>query len=128
MRNVIFFASAIVLFVACTNRKPTMTSSSFNETYANFGLVDGKDTLRYNFLVKNTGESELIIDTVTASCGCINYTWMKEPIARGHYGYISVAFKPNPDEFGAISKTVMVSSNTRQVFAALKILYKVKSN
>jgi hypothetical protein len=110
---------------SCNSRSGTLTTVRLNETEAKFGKINIKDTIKYNFLIRNTGKNDLIIDTVTASCGCIHDTWSKHPIAPSGFGYIAVAFKPDRLDSGEVSKTVMVVTNTKQVYVPLNITYSV---
>jgi hypothetical protein len=126
-----FTSILICVLLASLSCKPQkdnkLTTIQLIDTVANFGTITGADTLKYNFVICNTGTNNLILDTVTTSCGCISYIYSHNPIKSGNAGYIHVLFKPNPGESGKISKMIMVSTNTKKIYIPLTITYSVSS-
>ena len=85
---------------------------SFNETTHEFGKfkeADGKVTHKFEFV--NTGGSDLIIQNVSASCGCTAPSWTREPISPGAKGYVAATYDP-AGRPGAFRKYVTVISNS----------------
>lgn len=85
---------------------------SFNEETHDFGKFmeqDGKVTHRFEFV--NTGGSALVIQNVTASCGCTAPEWSREPIPPGAKGYVAATYNP-AGRPGAFVKYVTVVSNS----------------
>ncbi len=85
---------------------------SFTENAHNFGNikeVDGKVTHKFEFV--NTGGSDLIVQNVSASCGCTASNWSREPIAPGAKGYVSATYNPKGRP-GPFRKYVTVISNS----------------
>ncbi|RLD25360.1 MAG: DUF1573 domain-containing protein [Bacteroidetes bacterium] len=85
---------------------------SFNEELYDFGKfkeADGKVTHNFEFI--NTGGLDLIVQNVTASCGCTAPQWTREPIPPGGKGFIAATYDPKSRP-GAFRKYVTVISNS----------------
>ncbi len=94
---------------------------AFEEKVHDFGNIKEEAGLAtFNFKFKNTGSEPLIINRVTASCGCTSPTWTKEPVPPGGEGKIQVAYNPKnrPNKF---NKSITVYSNASQKVVALRI-------
>jgi hypothetical protein len=126
MRSFSILVLSCLLFT-CNSESRRLTTVTLKDTQVYFGLMKVKDTIKYNFLVTNTGDNNLFIDTITTSCGCIHDTWTKLPIVPGGLGYVTVAFKPDSQEFGFVTKSVEVVTNTKRVYIPLKIMYSINS-
>ncbi len=84
---------------------------SFEETEFNFGTVIQGEKVIHNFVFKNTGDGNLIISNVKASCGCTIPKWTKEPIKPGETGTIEMKFDSSNRD-GKQTKTAKVYTNT----------------
>jgi hypothetical protein len=85
---------------------------SFQETTFDFGKfkeVDGKVTHKFEFV--NAGGSDLIIQNVSASCGCTAPSWTREPVPPGGKGFVAATYNP-AGRPGAFRKYVTVISNS----------------
>ena len=94
---------------------------SFNETEHDFGKFkedDGKVTFKFEFI--NTGGSDLIIQNVSASCGCTAPSWTREPIAPGAKGFVAATYDP-AGRPGSFRKYVTVISNSNPGSSRLTI-------
>lgn len=67
----------------------------------------------HDFIVSNTGKAPLVINRVTASCGCTTPDWTKAPIAPGKTGVIKVTYNP-AGRPGPFNKTISIYSNGKQ--------------
>lgn len=76
-----------------------------------FGTINEGEVVETEFIVKNTGESDLIIADAKGSCGCTVPVWPKEPIAPGQSAPIKVSFD-STNKPGKQSKTVTLTTNT----------------
>ena len=95
-----------------------------------FGTIkESGGDVSHDFVIKNIGESPLIITSANASCGCTTPVIPKEPIKSGEEAIIRVTFNPSgrPGEF---SKDITVRSNAKPSKFKLKIMGTVipKSN
>lgn len=65
--------------------------------------------ITWNF--KNTGDKPLVIENVSASCGCTIPEKPEKPLAPGETGFIKAKF--NGSGMGVIVKQVHVTANTK---------------
>lgn len=87
---------------------------SSEELTFNFGTIAESDGLTsHSFTVKNSGNAPLVITRITASCGCTQPEWSKEPIAPGKTGEVKVTFDPKGRP-GPFYKTVSIFSNGKK--------------
>ena len=82
------------------------------ETSHNFGKIPQGRQAIYNFELTNTGQAQLRLDNVQASCGCTTPEWTKEPIAAGSATTIKVGYNAYAD--GQFTKTVTIFYNGNQ--------------
>ena len=96
-------------------------SIEFDKTEYNFGTVNEGDVVETEFVVTNSGKTDLIITNAQPSCGCTVPIWPKEPIKPGESSKISVKFntqgKPNRQ-----SKTITLTTNTAKGREVLKLV------
>jgi uncharacterized protein DUF1573 len=94
---------------------------SFDKTNHNFGEIKEADgEAIYKFEFTNTGSEPLIIQRVSASCGCTTPNWTKEPVMPGEKGFVSAAYNP-AHRPGAFNKSITVSSNAATPAVGLTI-------
>lgn len=72
----------------------------------------------------NTGEGSLVIESVSASCGCTVPKYDKKPVPPGKNGMIEVAFN-TAGRSGIQTKTVTVRSNAGTPVVILKLTAEV---
>lgn len=97
------------------------TSLAFEKDFHDFGNVKKEVLNTYKFKVTNTGKVPLIIEDVSASCGCTTPHKPEKPIPPGASDYIEVGFKSKSDQRNEITKTVTVTANTNPKISELKI-------
>jgi hypothetical protein len=76
---------------------------------------DSSCSIRYTMI--NTGGTMLVIDTVTASCGCTMPAITRYTIPPMDSAELKVTFKP-PDT-GTFNKKVIIKNNTDSVFTVV---------
>lgn len=91
----------------------------FEQETINYGKIDKNSNGRKVFKFKNTGNSPLIIHKVKGSCGCVVLNYPKKPIMPNESGEIEIVY--NVLKKGRISRTVTVTSNTKEKIKILKI-------
>lgn len=85
-----------------------------DELVYNFGTIAEADGLAsHAFVLKNTGNGPLVITRITASCGCTQPEWTKEPIAAGKTGEVKITYNPKGRP-GPFYKTVSIFSNGKK--------------
>jgi len=81
-----------------------------DSTYLDLGTKkEGKDVM-VSFRFKNTGTKNLIIESVTAQCGCTIPEKPEKPFAPGEEGVIKAKY--NGSGHGETRKEVYVTANT----------------
>lgn len=98
-----------------------VTTISFDKLNHDFGNVVAEKENRAEFIVKNTGDTPLIISKVSASCGCTTPKKPNGPILPGETDVIEVVFKSKAGQKNEIKKTVTVTANTTEKVHMLKI-------
>ena len=80
------------------------------ETSYNFGEIQQGESVTHDFILKNTGDADLIISAAKGSCGCTVPEWPKKPIAKGEEATIKVTFN-SAGKSGKQNKTVTLVRN-----------------
>ncbi|MFD2570901.1 DUF1573 domain-containing protein [Spirosoma soli] len=76
-----------------------------------FGTLTEGDTVEHVFEFTNTGQFPLIINNITASCGCTTPEWPREPVAPGAKSSVRVRFNSR-GKSGEQNKTITIFANT----------------
>ncbi len=108
---------AILLSTSIFAQKPKI---EFTEMLYDFGTIaeeDGKVTHVFEFT--NTGESDLLLKNVQASCGCTTPQWAREPIPPKQKASITVTYKA-AGRPGPFTKSITVSSNADKKVLIIK--------
>ncbi len=122
--------------VSCDNRQQGQASKetasakmpriSFAETgIHDFGTLTEGDTVEHIFAFTNTGEFPLIINNITASCGCTTPDWPREPVAPGAKSSVRVRFNSR-GKMGEQNKTITIFANTEPAMTDLQFKALVK--
>ncbi|MDD2799520.1 MAG: DUF1573 domain-containing protein [Bacteroidales bacterium] len=93
----------------------------FDSQLHDFGTISEENgSVSCEFQFTNNGDAPLVVNRVTASCGCTTPDWTKEPVAPGKTGFIKATYaaKGRP---GAFSKTITVFSNAKEGNVMLNI-------
>jgi hypothetical protein len=76
----------------------------------NFGELKSGTPLKHSFVVKNSGDSDLLINNVTPSCGC-TATDFDKVVPPGKEGKITLAIEHTESLQGEVSKSATVNTN-----------------
>lgn len=106
--------------------KESVTMMQFDKLKHDFGDVESGSENTTRFKVTNTGKRPLIIEDVSASCGCTLPEKPEQPIAPGESDNITVTFKSKPGQKNEIKKTVTVTANTDPAVSQVEIRAFVK--
>ncbi|MDI3525879.1 MAG: hypothetical protein PWR03_62 [Tenuifilum sp.] len=82
----------------------------FNTNHYDFGTVKQGDPVKYDFIMKNSGKSDLIIRKIKASCGCTTATPSQKVLKPGESTNISASFRTSGYS-GRQGKTITVITN-----------------
>jgi len=118
MKNILYLLLvSIAMHTFSQNDKfPVM---EFEQETINYGKIDQNSNGKKTFKLKNTGNAPLIIHKVKGSCGCVILDFPKKPILPNETGEINIVY--NVLKKGRISRTVTVTSNTKEKIKILKI-------
>ena len=102
----------------------TRTTVKFLATEHDFGQVNEGEKVTHVYEVLNTGDADLLLQSVKPSCGCTTPKFDKKPIRPGKKGSIQVVFntKGRP---GKQRKTVSVVTNTEPSTTVLSFICEV---
>lgn len=87
---------------------------SFEKEAHEFGTIKEEEgNVKYVFSFKNTGNKDLNLEQVKASCGCTTPDWTREPIPAGGEGFVSAEFNPK-NRPGKFEKFITVKTDGQQ--------------
>ena len=110
------------------NEGASVTTMEFDKLIHDFGKVKEDTDNKTVFYVTNTGKKPLIIEGVSASCGCTTPTKPEKPILPGKKDKIEVVFHPKPGQLNEQNKTVTVTANTSPKMVVLNVKAFVEEN
>ncbi len=127
MKNILFLL--FYLFVSCTGndqevkvdlvKNPASAKADYNtsmpEIYIDnevfdFGEIIQGESVTHDFIIKNVGKEDLIVNSAKGSCGCTVPNWPKEAISPGKENLITVTFN-SAGKLGKQKKTVTLVTN-----------------
>jgi len=97
--------------------------AKFDKTVHDFGDIIQNSPGTASFILTNDGNEPLVISSATASCGCTNLSWSRDPVLPGKSVTISATY--NAAAPGAFMKTVTVKTNAGDQPVILQIKGKV---
>ncbi len=116
--SLVLLLTVLVSGVAFAQQKPEM---DFKRTEHNFGIIKEEiGSVSTQFEFTNNGKSPLIIQRVSASCGCTTPSYTKEPILPGKKGTISATYS-TVRRPGTFNKTTRVYTNVPDTVYTLTI-------
>ncbi len=80
-----------VISIPATERKPVLELS---EDSFDFGLIAARGSVEHEFLLCNIGNASMMIDSVTAQCGCTTSALDKQVVLPGEFATLKVVFDP----------------------------------
>jgi hypothetical protein len=76
------------------------------------GIAEAEGLATHYFTIKNAGTQPLVINRITASCGCTQPDWSKAPIQPGATGEVKVSYNPKGRP-GPFYKSIAIHSNAK---------------
>jgi len=104
--------------VIAQQKQATISFDELTHDFGTFKEEDGNVTCTFSFI--NTGSIPLVINRVTASCGCTAPAWSREPIIPGGGGFVKATYNPK-NRPGKFSKSLTVFSNASKKTVVLAI-------
>ncbi|MFN5890216.1 MAG: DUF1573 domain-containing protein [Bacteroidota bacterium] len=125
MKKITLLFVAIISLISLTNaqvitgngqssQKSSNASIKFNNTSHSFGNIIEGQIARHEFKFTNEGTEPLMLDNVSASCGCTTPKWPRESIAPGQSSVIIAEYN-SQGRPGTFTKNIFVKSNGGEV-------------
>jgi hypothetical protein len=108
---------------AVTEKNSNAPIARFDKTIFDFGEIIQNSPGTATFTLTNDGKEPLIISSATASCGCTNLSYSKDPVLPKNSVEISVTY--NAAALGNFTKTVTVRTNAGDQPVILQVKGKV---
>ena len=96
----------------------------FEETSFDFGVLVEGEKVAHGFKYKNVGKTDLIISSVSTTCGCTVPNYSKEPLKPGDEAELEVVFSSSGKK-GMQHKTITILANTQPNRTYLEIMAEV---
>lgn len=128
MKNLVSFSIilfSVLVFSAQSQTTPAKAVKGsviqFAEKSHDFGTIDEGIKVSCDFEFTNTGDSDLVLLNVQASCGCTVPTWPRKPIKPGDKGKITVVYNSARRAGETFHQSITVTSNMLQ--DNVKVIY-----
>jgi hypothetical protein len=118
MKNFKLIISLVVFFglTSCVSvKKESKPRLHVRNANIDLNQIDFDSTSHFQYTLVNTGDATLVIDTVSASCGCTIPELFKKTIEPKDSTTLYVDFKPV--EKGNFKKSVVIRSNVDSAFS-----------
>jgi hypothetical protein len=125
-KHIYFLAIAISFFsISCKDggkipRDANTPIMKFETLVHDFGTIMEGDKVETEFVFRNTGKTDLVINDAKGSCGCTVPEYPKMPLKSGQTGKIKVSFN-SAHKTGNQTKTVTLFTNTENKTEILTI-------
>ena len=96
------------------NEQIKTTVIEFEAKEFDFGTVTSGEHVSHRFKFKNTGNQNLYITKVEASCGCTVVNYTKEAVLPGQESFVEIVFDSS-NYHGLQIKDITVYANTKPV-------------
>jgi len=103
MKKLLFIAAAFVSLTAAAQKPDEVIKVT--DTY-NFGKIKQGTPVTTFFEVVNTSKEPIVIESVTAGCGCTTPEWSKPPVPAGKTTQVKVGY--NAQAMGPFTKPVYI--------------------
>ena len=124
MKKILSTLCMTLIAVVMMGQQPVLTFEKLEHDFGEVREEDGRVSAVFTF--KNEGMAPLILNNVTASCGCTVPSWPREPIEPGQTSSITVTYNANGRP-GKIDKKITVRSNASEPVQYLHIFGTVKA-
>lgn len=122
--NKIFMVFVLIMLNSCINKKNKSNEIALikvDQKEFNYGNARLKDTIVHTFNIKNISDNDLKIKKVATSCGCTSIGFSDSIASKNEYIYFKVQYIPNINDFGEITNSLVVESNTKPSFTVFRL-------
>jgi len=120
MKQLVIFLLYLFCYVITCAQEPSKVFVS-NERIHDFGKIfeeNGKVSYTFNFY--NKGDKPIVINDVSAWCGCTTSSYTKKPVLPGKKAIVTVTYNPY-NRPGSFSKEVVVLTESGKSYSRLWI-------
>ncbi|HHB78693.1 MAG TPA: DUF1573 domain-containing protein [Saprospiraceae bacterium] len=104
--------------------KAKVAKIALDEPRYNFGTIKEGTIIKRDFKFTNVGDTDLLIEIATGSCGCTVPEWPAKPIKPGETGVIHVTFDSTDKEYDTRVE-VNIVANTEPIVTEIIMTGKV---
>jgi hypothetical protein len=120
----------VIVALVCTsltgwgqNMSPSAPVMQFDTNGHDFGNIPEGPLGSWDCWFTNTGQEPLIIRDAVGSCACTKADWLREPIAPGQRGKLTITYKTEGYP-GSFKKTVYIASNAKSESKRIEVYIK----
>ena len=106
MKKIFFIAAAFIVGLSASAQQKADDLIKLKTEEHNFGKIKQNAPVTTYCVVTNTSDRPIVIEQVTASCGCTTPEWEKPPVAPGATAKIKVGY--NAATTGSFTKDVYI--------------------
>lgn len=131
--NNLAYLSVVVLFAiisSCTNPNSEQRNAVFitSADTIDFGTIVYPDSIEKEITISNIGNDTLKLSKFIASCGCTIPKISDTAILSNSSTKLRVMFKPNENDSGKFSKSIVIRTNCEDPFKIIRLIGKVEKN
>lgn len=107
-------ASVLFALASCSVGDPSLY---LEQTEVDVGQVVNGQVVETEIPVRNSGQADLVIESVTTSCGCTSAQISPTTIQPGELGVLTIRFDAGahgPDANGPVERQIFIASNDPQ--------------
>lgn len=124
--KIIAIALILIGLTACNNRnkpnRPNLTLSSYNYE---LGILKNDSIYKGSSIIINSGSGELVINTVSAGCGCTSAKVNKNRLAPGDTTLLKFTYNTYGKR-GNQTEIIVITANTDSLVHLLKVFASVE--
>ena len=117
MKTILLILVLLVILASCSEKNYSPPQLLVHHPLQDIGSIKFDSVYHLTYVVENSGQQELVIDTITSSCGCSLPFVSKKNIQPSDTTLITVTYKPV--DKGRFQKSLVIKSNTDSVFSVL---------
>jgi|SRR5688500_11139996 len=123
MKKILLIATAFIVGFSATAQQKADDLIKVKSEKFDFGKIKQNAPVTTYFEITNTTDKPIVIENVTASCGCTTPEWEKPPVAPGATSKIKVGY--NAATMGSFTKDVFIKLAGVQETKNVKIIGEV---
>ncbi|MEN9448555.1 MAG: hypothetical protein RJA25_1845 [Bacteroidota bacterium] len=108
MKHVLILLTLFFSLNAISKAQSVTNKIQFTKTEHDFGSLPQGKPVTWEFEFTNLGKEPLVLENVSASCGCTTPSWTKEPIMSQKKGSVKAQYNMARD--GAFRKSITVTT------------------